>query len=92
LHPDRENALQKGTVINIRVDSGDGLKPGTPIRYKGIDLGKVETVALTDDLQAVQLTARITESADKIARVGSQFWVVKPELGLIRTANLDTLV
>ncbi|PTQ67832.1 paraquat-inducible protein B [Pseudomonas sp. GV071] len=92
LHTDRENALQKGTVINIRVDSGDGLKPGTPIRYKGIDLGKVETVTLTDDLQAVQLTARITEGADKVARVGSQFWVVKPELGLIRTANLDTLV
>lgn len=92
LHTDREDALQKGTIINIRVASGDGLKPGTPIRFKGIDLGKVETVSLSDDLQSVLLTARITESADKVARVGSQFWVVKPELGLIRTANLDTLV
>lgn len=92
LHTDRDSALVKGTLITIRVASGDGLRPGTPIRYKGIDLGKVETVALTDDLQAVQLTARITESAERVARAGSQFWVVKPELGLIRTANLDTLV
>ena len=29
---------------------------------------------------------------ERIARVGSQFWVVKPELGLIKTSNLETLV
>ncbi|MDU1662573.1 MAG: MlaD family protein, partial [Stenotrophomonas maltophilia] len=28
----------------------------------------------------------------RIARTGSQFWVVKPELGLMKTANLETLV
>ncbi|MEK1907755.1 MAG: MlaD family protein [Pseudomonas sp.] len=92
LHSDREDALQEGVAIQIKVASGDGLNPGTVIRYKGLEVGKVETVELTNDLQAVLLNARITKATTRIATVGSQFWVVKPELGLARTANLETLV
>ncbi|WP_419735172.1 MlaD family protein [Pseudomonas sp. COR18] len=92
LFPNHEAAEQQGTLITIRVDRADGLRPGTPIRFKGLDVGKIESADLSDDLQSVLLSARITEVPEKIARVGSQFWVVKPELGLIKTANLETLV
>ena len=74
------------------MQSGDGLNPGTAIRFKGIEVGKVESVELTDDLKAVLLNARVIKASARIASAGSQFWVVKPELGLVRTANLDTLV
>ncbi|WP_412460725.1 MlaD family protein [Pseudomonas sp. SC11] len=87
-----EAANRAGSLITIRVDRADGLKPGTPIRFRGLEVGSLESVDLTADLQAVLLRARITESADRIARVGTQFWVVKPALGLVRTENLDTLV
>lgn len=87
-----EEVNRSGTLVTIRVDRADGLKPGTPIRFKGLDVGSVESVDLTKDLQAVLLRARITEAADRIARVGTQFWVVKPALGLVRTENLDTLI
>lgn len=70
----------------------DGLREGTPIRFKGLDVGKIESIDLSEDLQSVLLKARITEVPERIARVGSQFWVVKPELGLMKTANLETLV
>ncbi len=92
LHADREAALQAGVELQIRVGSGDGLKAGTPIRYKGLDVGKVERLELSEDLQSVLLTARINQAGERIARAGSQFWVVRPELGLMRTANLDTLI
>lgn len=92
LYADKEQATQKGTLISIKVDRADGLRSGTPIRFKGLDVGKVEDVDLSSDLQSVLLKARITEVPERIARVGSQFWVVKPELGLIKTANLETLV
>ncbi|OLF51981.1 PqiB family protein [Pseudomonas chlororaphis] len=92
LHADKEEATQKGTMISIKVDRADGLRSGTPIRFKGLDVGKVEDVDLSSDLQSVLLKARITEVPERIARAGSQFWVVKPELGLIKTANLETLV
>lgn len=92
LFASRDLAAQRGTEITIRVDRADGLRPGTAIRFKGLDVGKIESVDLTSDLQAVMLTARITEVPDKIARAGTEFWVVKPEVGLIKTSNLETLV
>ena len=92
LFSDRDAAMQQGVPISIKVASADGLSSGSPIRFKGLTVGKIESVDLSDDLQSVLLQARITEVPDRIARVGSQFWVVKPELGLMKTANLETLV
>lgn len=88
----QEAADRKGTTITIKVDRADGLKVGTPIRFKGLDIGKVEAVDLAADLQSVTLKAQITEVPERIARVGTQFWVVKPALGIVKTANLETLV
>ena len=68
LHANREEANQKGTVVTIKVDRADGLRSGTPIRFKGLDVGKIEDVDLSDDLQSVLLTARITEVPERIAR------------------------
>jgi paraquat-inducible protein B len=92
LYDEREKALQQGVEITITVASGDGLDIGTPIRFKGIEVGKVDDVELTDDLKTVILHARILKASDRIARAGSQFWVVKPEVSLTRLANLETLV
>ncbi|MDN5402328.1 MAG: MlaD family protein, partial [Pseudomonas sp.] len=92
LYADRDAANQHGTLVTIKVDRADGLSAGTPVRFKGLDVGKIESVDLSADMQSVLLKARITQVADRIARTGSQFWVVKPELGLMKTANLETLV
>lgn len=92
LYSSQEQALEKGVALTIRVPRGDGLNPGTAIRYKGLDVGKVERIELTDDLQAVILHARVTQATQQISRVGTQFWVVKPEVSLTRAANLETLV
>ncbi|TWC30181.1 paraquat-inducible protein B [Pseudomonas sp. SJZ079] len=92
VHESRETALQGGQAITIRLDRADGLSPGTAIRYKGLEVGKVERIELTEDLQALLLHARITQASQQIARSGTQFWVVKPELSLTRVDNLETLV
>ena len=92
LHVNQEAANLSGTPITIRVADADGLKVGTSIRFKGLDVGKIEGVDLSDDLQSVLLKARITEVPERIARVGTQFWVVKPALGIVKTENLGTLV
>ncbi|MNJ66988.1 Paraquat-inducible protein B [compost metagenome] len=41
LHPDQEAANQSGTTVTIRVERADGLKVGTPILFKGLEVGKV---------------------------------------------------
>ncbi len=92
LYANRDAAMTKGTEITIRVPRGDGLSAGTAIRYRGLEIGKVEQVSLSDDLQRVVLRARLTQAQAQIARAGTRFWVVKPEVSLTRAANLDTLV
>ena len=92
LHSSQDSALEKGVALTIQVPRGDGLNPGTSIRYKGLEVGKVERVELTPDLQAVMLHVRVTQATQQIARAGTQFWVVKPEVSLTRAANLETLV
>ncbi|HAV88655.1 MAG TPA: MCE family protein, partial [Pseudomonas sp.] len=92
LHADREAALAKGEAVEVLLRRADGLAAGTPVRYKGLEVGTVRSVTLTDDLTGVVVEAQITTGAERIARAGSQFWVVRPELGIVRTANLETLV
>ncbi len=92
LHENQEAANLSGVPITIKVEDADGLKVGTPIRFRGLDVGKVEGVDLSADLQSVLLKARITEVPERIARVGTQFWVVKPALGIVKTENLGTLI
>ncbi|MFJ7311535.1 MlaD family protein [Pseudomonas sp. NPDC098747] len=92
LYVSRESALEQGSVVSIKVNSGEGVRVGTPIRFRGIDIGKVDSVKLDDDFQSVWLEARVTQGADRVLRAGSSFWIVKPQLSLTRTENLETLV
>ena len=92
LFKDRDEAMRQGERIRIRVEQGDGLAAGTPIRYRGIEVGRVAAVRLDDDLQGVVLDAHVREAVDAILREDTRFWVVRPALGLMRTANLDTLI
>src|SRR3546814_20779352 len=92
LHADRDAAQQKRTIVTIKVDRADGLRSGTPIRFTGLAVGKIEDVALSADMQSILPTARITEVPARIARVGPPFWVVKADLGLVKTSNVEELV
>ncbi|MBU1330564.1 MAG: MCE family protein [Gammaproteobacteria bacterium] len=92
LHANRDAAMTTGTDITIHVPRGDGLSAGTTIRYRGLEVGKVEQIGLSDDLQSVVLRARLTQAQAQIARAGTRFWVVKPQVSLTGAANLETLV
>jgi paraquat-inducible protein B len=92
LFADRDSAMKPGVLISIQVEDGEGLRPGAPVRYKGLDVGTVESLELSSSLTTVVLKARITEGAERVARAGTQFWVVKPQLGLTRAANLETVL
>ncbi len=92
LHADDRQARAVGELITLSVQRGDGLSQGTSLRYRGLEVGSVEEVELSDDLASVLLRVRVTEAVNRILTAGSRFRVVRPELGLIRTANLDTLV
>lgn len=92
LFDSEDDAHLKGQVIELRADTADGLKEGTVLRFKGLEVGRVEQVELSKDLQTVQLKVRLTRAADRVARQGTRFWVVGPQVGLAGVSNLGTIV
>ncbi len=92
LHDDFESAHSEGVTIDIAFNSGEGLKTGTQLKYLGISVGEVQNVSLNHSMDGVIAGIDLHSSAEKLAREGSQFWLVKPALSLVKTTNLDTLV
>ncbi len=82
----------RGLSVVVQLDDGYGLKTGDDVRFRGITVGKIDNVALSTDLRSVVVTARLTSQADLLARTGTRFWVVRPQLGLSRIEGLDTII
>lgn len=81
-----------GPAITIRFKNGGGLKVGqTPINYRGVQIGEVTAIDLSEDQQEVVVKARLRRSAAPIARGGALFWIVRPDAGLYNIAALGTV-
>ena len=81
-----------GPAITVRVGDGFGLEPGDPLVYRGIGVGEVQEVELSEDLSEVLLRVRLDERAGALARAGTRFWVVRPQVGLQGVQGLETLL
>ena len=92
LFPSEREANTQGTLITLKLDNTQGLTEGTPVRVRGLDVGLIEKVSFDKNLSGIIAQARITEGENLVARNNSIFWIVKPELGLLKTANLGTLI
>ncbi len=82
----------KGPTIIIRFPDGHGLKAGDAVRHRGIDAGIVESVALSEDLSQITATVTLTPGASGLAREGSRFWIVRPQLSFAGVSGLETAV
>ncbi len=83
---------EPGVHIEIHFPDGHGLRVEDTLRYRGIDVGTVEAVELKNDLGGVDVTVVLKPFAEGLAREGSQFWVVRPELNLGGISGLETAV
>src|SRR5688572_25395746 len=82
----------RGLSVFVHLENGHGLKAGDDLRFKGISVGRVESVHLSDDLRGVEVEARLLSQSDLLARTGTRFWVVRPQLRLTGVAGLETLI
>jgi paraquat-inducible protein B len=82
-----------GETITIDFKDGSGLTAGqTPVKYRGVSIGQVETLELSKDLQHVVVSTRLRRSAQSVARKGSVFWIVRPEVGISNITGLGTVI
>jgi len=88
------NRLQEfGPTITITFRDASGVKPDqTEIRYRGVPVGQVTTIELAENQQQVVVTAQLRRTAAGLAREGSLFWVVRPEVGFGTVRGLSTVL
>ncbi len=85
--------LQAGPHITIEFRTAEGLEAGkTELRYKEVVVGRVDAVSLSEDRKRVIASVRLARSAASLAVEDSNFWVVRPRIGVGGISGLATLV
>jgi paraquat-inducible protein B len=73
-------AQERGEKIVVLFEDASGLKPGeTPVEYRGVQVGQVNRMWLTDDRSQVYVEIRIQKPVEDIAKEGAKFWVERPD-------------
>jgi paraquat-inducible protein B len=85
-----ENA---GPQITISFQSGEGIQVGkTLVKYRDVTVGHVSAVVLSADHQTVLVSADLSKDAANLLKADTQFWIVRPRIGVGSVSGLDTLL
>lgn len=62
------------------------------VKYQGIKIGEIESLNMVKDRKWIVVTAKLNRSASDVARIGSRFWIVHPQVSLGGIQGLQTIV
>jgi paraquat-inducible protein B len=83
----------RGPEISIEFADAAGIEPSrTIVEHHGVTVGTVRDLELKPDLSGVVAHVRLTKAGAKVAREGSQFWILHPQVGFSGIRGLETLV
>lgn len=83
---------QAGPTISIAFKSAEGLEAGkTKIKFKDVDVGKVESIRLSPDLSHVTVTASMVHDIENYLTEDTRFWVVRARVAAGEVSGLSTL-
>lgn len=93
LFTSREDALNSGEVkLTIYLDATQGLKVGSPVRHKGIGVGRITSLTFADDIETIICTAFVERNVAPLFRAKTLVWVEQAEINLSGVKNVETLV
>ena len=85
--------MGEGPKITIVFESAEGLEAGkTKISYRGVDVGTVTAIRLSEDHQRVIATAQMTPRTEDFLAEDTRFWVVRPRISGASVTGLGTLI
>jgi paraquat-inducible protein B len=88
-----EQHQQQGKEIVIEFPDANGIVAGqTQLMVRGVRVGEVKSVELTDDHRHAAVNVRLNRSDDFVAKKGTLVWLVRPQLSLTNISGLNTLV
>lgn len=83
----------KGPRIEISFDDGANIQAEkTQIRFRGVPVGIVRDIQISEDTKQVIAIVDLDKTAEKFAVEGSKFWVVSPKVSLQGVTGLETIL
>ncbi|NHH86441.1 intermembrane transport protein PqiB [Cobetia sp. MB87] len=87
------NYASRGPLITIEMETAEGIEAGkTLIKTRNVEVGKVESVRLSDNLDKTIVTARMSKDSERMLNANSRLWVVKPRIGREGISGLNTVL
>jgi paraquat-inducible protein B len=84
--------IAKGPAVTIRFVSAEGVEAGkTRIKYKDVDVGKVRSIQLSEDLTHVTVTADMVPEVSDYLTGSTRFWIVRARVTASQISGLGTL-
>jgi paraquat-inducible protein B len=82
-----------GPQIKISFEDAAGLQAGkTAVRFRGVDIGMVKQIEISDDTKEVLATVQLQADAKSFAQDGARFWIVTPQVSFQGVKGLETLI
>jgi paraquat-inducible protein B len=84
---------ENGIDLTISLNDAAGIKEGqTTVALHGVTIGHVKKVELSQDHKKAVAHLELQTSARFVARSGTVFWLVRPEVTLQNISGLNTIV
>ena len=91
LYENMTQAENAGLAISIHFDDFSGLKVNTKVVYQQQKVGAVTRLIFKDDVGVTALVL-LNDIGAKLAKKGSKFWLEHPEIGLVGTKDISSLL
>jgi len=83
----------RGPQLKIHFTDAAGIEvEKTQVRFRGVTVGKVESIELTPDVKGVIAIIRLDRSAKNLAVEGSDFFIVQPQIDYRGIRGLETIL
>lgn len=87
-----DSVQKRGPIIKIMFSDASGLQAEkTQIRFRGVSIGYVKNIVISEDTKDVIATVHLQKEAEQFARVGTKFWIVSPKVTFNGISGLETL-
>lgn len=88
-----DHIKKQGPEIEINFDDAAGIQSEkTEIRFRGVAIGTIKKISISDDTKDVIVTAQLQSDAKNFAVEGSKFWIVMPKVNFQGVSGLETLI
>ena len=85
--------LTQGPEIRVTFDTASGIEAGkTKVKFRDVEMGMVQEVNLSPDMQAVTAVIKMQREALPLLREDTLFWIVTARIGSGTISGLGTLL